>query len=81
MATAKPEKEVVIHIDKKQYKLMATSLTGRQLREIPPTHISDKYALELETPGGDDREIADDEVVELRNGMHFFSRPRNITAG
>lgn len=80
-ATGKPEKEIVIHIDKKQYKVSESELTGSAIRQLPDPDISQEYELELEVPGGDDRPIADGEVVQLKNGMHFFSAPRNITAG
>jgi len=35
----------------------------------------------LEVPGGDDEKIADDQVVELQPGMHFFTAPATITPG
>lgn len=82
MATAdKPVKEIVIHIDKKQYKVSTPTLTGLGLRQLPNPDISQEYELELEVPGGEDLPIADNQVVELKNGIHFFSAPRNITAG
>lgn len=80
-AADKPEKDIVIHIDKKQYKVSESELTGSALRQLPEPDISQEYELELEVPGGDDQPIADDQVVPLKNGMHFFSAPRNITAG
>ena len=72
---------VVIHIDKKMYKVEETALTGAQLRALPDPDIASKYELVLQVPGGDDRQIADDDSVELSNGMHFFSVPKNLDAG
>ena len=73
--------EESIHVDKKLYKVEVPAMTGAQLRALPNPPISGEYDLLLEVPGGEDELIADDEVVALRNGMHFFSAPRNITPG
>lgn len=74
-------REESIHIDKKLYKVDGPALTGAQLRALPSPPISAEYDLLLEVPGGEDRLITDGETVELKNGMHFFSAPRNITPG
>ena len=76
-----PKNDNVIHIDKKQYKVQEDTLTGAALRALPEPDIASNYELVLQVPGGDDRQIADDEVVELHNGMHFFSVPKNLDAG
>lgn len=70
-----------IHIDKKKYTVEAESLTGAQLRALPDTDITAEYELMLEVPGGEDDSIGDEQTVTLKNGMHFFSAPRNITPG
>lgn len=74
-------KTITIHVDKKEYKVEGASLTGAALRALPASAIGAEYDLLLEVPSGEDRTIADDESVELKNGMHFFSAPRNITPG
>lgn len=71
----------VIHIDRKQYKTDESVLTGRQLRTLPEPDISADYILKLEIPGGTDRDIEDDEKVEIRNGLHFYSIQRNTNPG
>jgi len=76
-----PKSDTVIHIDKKQYKVEEEALSGAQLRALPATDIASNYELVLQVPGGDDRQIADDELVPLKNGMHFFSVPKNLDAG
>jgi hypothetical protein len=76
-----PKHDYVIHIDKKPYKVEEEALTGAALRALPNPGIASNYELVLQVPGGDDRQIADDELVPLTNGMHFFSVPKNLDAG
>lgn len=76
-----PKNDNVIHIDKKMYKVQEDQLTGAALRALPDPDIASNYELVLQVPGGDDRQIADDELVTLKNGMHFFSVPKNLDAG
>ena len=73
--------EFEIHIDRKLYKVAEATRTGAQLREIAQPPIGDDYDLFLEVPGGQDQLIADDEVVTLKNGEHFFSIQKHITPG
>lgn len=73
--------ETVIHIDRHEFKVEETSLTGAHLRQVPPSPIGADYDLFLEVPAGEDRLIGDEEVVELKNGLHFFSVQRNINPG
>lgn len=76
-----PNNEIVIHIDKKIYKVEQATMTGAELRALPNPYITAEYQLTLQVPGGEDKPIADDEVIELKNGMHFFSVPKNLNAG
>ncbi|WP_159601589.1 multiubiquitin domain-containing protein [Agromyces humi] len=76
-----PKQDNVIHIDKNVYKVEEEELTGSGLRALPEPDIASNYELVLQVPGGDDRQIADDEIVVLENGMHFFSVPKNLDAG
>jgi hypothetical protein len=57
------------------------SRTGTELREIAEPSIGADHDLYLEVPGGQDQLIADDELVGLKNGMHFFSMQKHITPG
>lgn len=75
------KKKYTIHIDKKKYSVEVDELTGAQLRALPEPDISANYELLLEVPGGEDDPISDGQAVALKNGMHFFSAPRNITPG
>ena len=77
-----PDKDVVIHIDHKQYKVTEEVMTGSQLRVTAKPPISGDYDLFLEVPGpGDDQKIGDAQSVTLKNGMQFYSVPREINPG
>jgi Multiubiquitin len=76
----KPDKGFVIHIDRKQFKVDRSPLTGAEIRQL--AGLTPDVDLYLEERGDDDdRLIADDDSVDLRNGLHFFSTPRHITPG
>ena len=76
----KPDKEFVIHIDRKQFKVDRSPLTGAEIRQL--AGLTPDVDLYLEERGDeDDRLIADDDSVDLRNGLHLFSTPRHITPG
>ena len=80
MKPEKPDKGFVIHIDRKQFKVDRSPLTGVAIRQL--AGLTPDVDLYLEEHGDDDdRLIADDESVDLRNGLHFFSTPRHITPG
>jgi hypothetical protein len=81
-APAKPEhKTYSILIDKKLFKVEQPTLTGAELRALPDTDIGPEFDLFLVVPGGMDQLIAIDQVVELREGQHFVSVPRDVTPG
>jgi hypothetical protein len=73
--------QVTIHIDKETFHVEQGSMTGAELRRLPTPPIGPERDLFLVVPGGDDVRIEDDHVVELRNGMHFFTAPSTITPG
>ena len=72
---------IEIQIDRIHYKVDATSMTGTQLREVPPAPIPLDRDLFLVVPGGADQKIGDADVVELRNGARFFTAPGQINPG
>ena len=76
----KPEKGFVIHIDRKKFKVDDSPITGKQIRQLAGLGADVDLYLE-ETGDAEDRLIADDEAVNLRNGLHLFSTPRHITPG
>jgi multiubiquitin len=77
----KPPKKITIHIDRKPFKVDAPSLTGAQIRALPEPDIGSDYDLWLEVPGGEDERIEIDQVVRLKDGMHFFSAHSHINPG
>jgi hypothetical protein len=80
--TGKGEAKTRIKIDKESFTVEATSLTGRELRNLPNPPIGPERDLYLAVPGpGEDRRIGDDEAIELKDGMHFFTAPATITPG
>lgn len=70
-----------IQIDRNQYEVHKERMTGRELRLVPPTPIGPDRDLFEVVPGGSDRKIADDTVVEIRNGLRFFTAPAQINPG
>jgi hypothetical protein len=70
-----------IQIDRKMYKVELKHMTGLQLRALPSPPIgSDRDLFEV-VPGGTDQKIGDEEVIEIRNGLRFFSAPAQINPG
>jgi hypothetical protein len=76
----KPE-EIVVFIDKVQFKVAEGSLTGAQLRALPSPPIGADRDLYEEVPGGEDLLIDGGTSVTLKEGMHFFTTPHSITPG
>jgi hypothetical protein len=72
---------IVIHIDKHEYRVPDASMTGLQLRSVPPTPIAPEFDLWEEVPGGIDTQIRNDQTYSLKSGMHFFTAPSDINPG
>ena len=70
-----------IQIDRAHYTVTEAHMTGLQLRHVPPTAIGPDRDLFEVVPGGSDRKIGDEDVVEIRNGLRFFSAPGQINPG
>lgn len=79
--TPQQHREFTIHIDKSAFRVGVPSLTGAQLRQLPTPAIGPDFDLWEDVPGGNDQLIADDTVVQLRDGMHFFTAPAFINPG
>jgi hypothetical protein len=73
--------EFVIHVDRKQYKVPGPTISGAQVRQLPDPPIGVDFDLYEEQPGGEDMLIEDATLVELKNGLHFFSVPKTINPG
>jgi len=70
-----------IKIDRTEYKVHQRHMTGAELRRLPEPPIGPDRDLFEVIPGGSDKKIADDEKVEMRNGLRFFTAPAQINPG
>jgi hypothetical protein len=74
--------KVTIHIDKEKFKVNDGSMTGAQLRQLPTPAIGADRDLVLVVPGpADDILVGDEQEIELKDGMHFFTAPSTINPG
>ena len=73
--------QVSIHIDRTEFHVPAGQMTGSQLRSLPTPPIGPDRDLYQEVHGGTDELIGDGQVVQLKEGMRFFSAPHTITPG
>lgn len=74
--------KVTIHIDKDTFQVPQTSMTGTELRALPTPPIGPDRDLFEVVPGpADDILIGNDQTVELKDGMHFFTAPSTINPG
>lgn len=73
--------EFQIQIDRVHYTVTKEEMFGAELRQVPPIPIGADRDLFEVVPGGPDKKIADADVVEIRNGMRFFTAPSNINPG
>lgn len=73
--------EFHIQIDRVHYTVTQRHMTGEQLRHVPPTPIGPDRDLFEVVPGGTDKKIGNDDVVEIRDGKRFFIAPAQINPG
>ena len=70
-----------IKIDRTVYTVAAEQQTGLQLRQlVEPPIGADRDLFEV-VPGGSDIKILDDQVVDMRDGLRFFTAPAQINPG
>lgn len=68
------EKEFEIHIDSQLFKVTQAHLTGAEIKALVKKDST--YQLFLEGHGGNpDRLIGDNDSVEMKNGLHFYTVP------
>jgi len=70
-----------IQIDRQHYKVEVPTLTGAEIRQLPQPPIGPDRDLFDVVPGGSDRKIADADVVQMRDGLRFFTAPGQINPG
>jgi len=76
-----PKTHFEIQIDRKHFTVEENQLSGSQLRGLPSPAIGPDRDLFEVVPGGTDLKIGDEQVVEMRNGLRFFSAPAQINPG
>jgi hypothetical protein len=68
------KKKFVIHVDGQNYDVIQKMLSGAQIKAL--AHKDAQYQLFLEEKGNKpDRLIGDTEIVEMENGLHFYTVP------
>lgn len=77
----KPHPVFRIQIDRAHYEVSESNMTGAQLRLVPPTPIPPERDLFEVVPGHPDLKIEDDDLVEIRGGLRFFTAPATINPG
>jgi hypothetical protein len=75
------EHEYRIQIDRAHFAVDKPQLTGSQLRALPTPHIGPDRDLFEVVPGQPDRKIGDNDVVEIKSGLRFFTAPAHINPG
>ncbi|TBR09336.1 MAG: hypothetical protein EPO62_05160 [Candidatus Nitrosotenuis sp.] len=71
--------ERVIHVNKKEFKVTADSLTGRQILELAGYDVN-QYDLFL-VHGQNSQKIEPDQKVDIQNGMHFNAILKSVPYG
>jgi hypothetical protein len=70
-----------IKIDRSVFHVTAREMAGLQLRQLSNPAIGPDRDLFEVVPGGSDIKILDDQVVEIRDGLRFFTAPAQINPG
>ena len=74
-------KGVAMRIDRTEYEWQEEKITGAQLRRLPTPPIPPERDLFQVVPGHPDRQIKDDDTVEVHDGLRFFTAPNTINPG
>ena len=70
-----------IQIDREHFTVHQEDMTGAQIREVPKPPIGPDRDLFEVGPAHTDVKIEDTKVVEIRNGLRFFTAPSHINPG
>lgn len=74
------EHEIVIKVDKQEYRVAGSTITGQALRQL--ANVGSEYDLWLRARGQeDDSIIGPDNVITIEPGMHFYTAKAVITPG
>jgi hypothetical protein len=80
-STESHEPDFRIQIDRAHYTVHQREMTGAELRRVPMPPVSPDRDLYEVRPGERDRLIEDTTVVEIRDGLRFFTAPHHINPG
>jgi hypothetical protein len=81
MADHDHERQFNIQIDREHFKVTEPKLTGTQLRLLPDPDVPADRDLYQVRPGEDDLLVENDDNVEMRSGLRFFTAPGQINPG
>lgn len=70
-----------IQIDREHFTVSQEHMTGAEIRRLPNPPVGPDRDLFEVIPGGTDRKIEDATVVDIRNGLRFFTAPAHINPG
>lgn len=73
--------EFHIQIDRAQFTVTASQLTGTQIRALPPTPVAADRDLYEIRPGSSDVLVGDSDEVTMHDGLRFFTAPKQINPG
>ena len=72
--------EFRIQIDRAEYEVKKREMTGAEIRDLPKPAIGPDLELWEVVPSGD-RKIENEEKVEIRDGLRFYTVPAHINPG
>jgi hypothetical protein len=73
--------EFHIQIDRAQFTVTASQLTGEQIRALSATPIAGDRDLYEIRPGSSDILVGDSDEVAMHDGLRFFTAPKQINPG
>jgi hypothetical protein len=76
-----PKHGFQIQIDREHFTVHQEDMTGAQIRQVPNPFIGPDRDLFEVGPAHTDVKIDDATVVEIRNGLRFFTAPSHINPG
>jgi hypothetical protein len=76
-----PKSGLQIQIDREHFTVHQEDMTGAQIRQLPNPPVGPDRDLFEVGPAHSDVKIEDAQVVEIRNGLRFFTAPSHINPG
>jgi len=78
----KPDsKTVTIQIDRVNWVVPKGTMTAAELRNVPKPPIGSNRDLYEIRPNGDDKLLKDSDSFQTKEGLRFFTAPRQINPG